>query len=388
MAQLTLVTSATNLPQTRGPLSGLEDSPAGLTTRYPQDLAQLSTSGKNNKNHWVTFTIRDVEPAAIGTTPTQTAITTSAGAAVALTTVAGAINIGVAAINNVVNGGSGTGAAVGQTAALGAAAALTAFITSGTGLKVSPPISSTVSIISLYMPDTLTASYDANYEEMSLTSDLGPLITTLRAIGSSGESILGSIKSSFGGSSGGNDISTNPNVSQALTGTAAAMGLDLHGVDLSNLTTVLQQGQGYALNPQLQMVYRGTGLRTFSLSFTMTPKSQEEALVVNNIVQQFRFYSAPSLGQTNGNVTQSTTDAMFLIPPSIFNLQFFVNGQESTVLPKYGDCVLTNVEVNHAPNGFSAFTDGSMVQTQLNLSFKELNILTRDNFADLSNPRR
>jgi len=55
---------------------------------------------------------------------------------------------------------------------------------------------------------------------------------------------------------------------------------------------------------------------------------------------------------------------------------------------KYGDCVLTNVEVNHAPNGFSAFTDGSMVQTQLNLSFKELNILTRDNFADLSNPRR
>jgi hypothetical protein len=49
---------------------------------------------------------------------------------------------------------------------------------------------------------------------------------------------------------------------------------------------------------------------------------------------------------------------------------------------------LDNVDVNHAPNGFAAYDDGSMVQTTLELAFKEMDILTRDSFDDSINPRR
>ena len=73
-------------------------------------------------------------------------------------------------------------------------------------------------------------------------------------------------------------------------------------------------------------------------------------------------------------------NSMFLTPPSVFGIQFYVNGQESTVLPKYGKCVLTSIDVNDSPNGFAAYDDGSMVQRQVNLSFKELDMLTRDHF--------
>ena len=69
---------------------------------------------------------------------------------------------------------------------------------------------------------------------------------------------------------------------------------------------------------------------------------------------------------------------MFLIPPAVFNLSFFINGTESTILPKYGDCVLESIDINNAPNGLAVYDNGSMVQTQLNLSFKEMDILTRD----------
>jgi hypothetical protein len=379
MAELKLVDQDVNntTPVINGPLTSLEAIFAPKITRYPQDLAPFNTSGKNSKNHWVTFTIKDVVPAKIGSESPRTTITTDPNATAALTTGLVGVNFAKNLFSN-----SKTAGAIADTAQQASANLLISNLTKN-GLKVSPPLNKIESIISLYMPDTLTASYSANYEEMSLTSDLGPLITTLRAIGSSGESVQ-----KFLNGGGGNDISTDPNVVQAALGAANIAGIDLPGIDLANLVTVLQQGQGYALNPQLQMVYRGTGLRTFSLSFTMTPKSQPEAQAVNNIIQQFRFYSSPSLGQTNKDITQSTTDSMFLIPPSVFNLQFFVNGKESAVLPKYGDCILTDVEVNHAPNGFASFTDGSMVQTQLNLSFKELNILTRDNINDTVNPRR
>jgi hypothetical protein len=255
---------------------------------------------------------------------------------------------------------------VGAFAALGA-------IGLGVGFSVSPQISKMKSCISLYMPDTLTASYDANYEEMSLTQDLGPAITTLRAVANAGEAAF---KQNLG-----NVLGSDPNATQALTAAAGAVGVP--GVNVENLGKLLQRAQGFALNPQLQMVYRGTGLRSFQLSFTFTPKSKNEAKDVNNIINQFRFYSSPSLGQKFGNsVTQATTNSMFLVPPSLFEIEFYVNGERSENLPRYGRCVLTGLDVNHAPNGFATYEDRTMVQTTVQMSFKEMDILTRDNFMD------
>jgi hypothetical protein len=50
---------------------------------------------------------------------------------------------------------------------------------------------------------------------------------------------------------------------------------------------------------------------------------------------------------------------------------------ENRYLPKYADCVLEHVDVNYSPNGWAAHTDGSPVQTQLNLIFKEIEVVDR-----------
>jgi hypothetical protein len=210
-----------------------------------------------------------------------------------------------------------------------------------------------------------------------LTKDLGAAVTTLRAIDAAGADALG-----------GNGIGGSPAAVQAVVSGSELFGAGVKGVNTEALGTLLQRAQGFALNPQLQMIYRGTGLRTFNLSFTFTPKSKDEAQAVNNIINQFRFYASPSLGQRVGDTTTATTNSMFLIPPSLFDVEFYVNGGRSEYLPRYGRCILDNLDINHAPNGFAAYDDGSMVQTTLELAFKEMDILTRDSFEDASNPRR
>jgi hypothetical protein len=373
-----------DLPQFTGPLSKLDARSNDLNVvKYPSDLGTKQT--RNSKNHFVTFRIYDIEPAGIvsegrNTAGEATLALPNAGEELSkFADLAGSI-AGAAGgtITGAITGGT-AGALIGGTvgSALG-----NNFVTEGvksftnalkTGFSLAPPISQMKSCISLYMPDTLTATYDANYEEMSLTADLGPTITTLRAIDSSISAVKGGTL--------GNAIGTNPAVLQAIQGTLGPRISGL-GINSENLTTLLQRAQGFALNPQLQMVYRGTGLRSFQLSFTFTPKSASEATQVNNIINQFRFYSSPSLAQRSGSITQSTTNSMFLVPPSVFEIEFYVNGLKSVNLPRYGRCVMTGLDVNHAPNGFAAYDDSSMVQTTLQMSFKEMDILTRDNFND------
>ena len=373
-----------NLPKLKGPLAVLTKEGLSIL-KYPSNLGNKADS--NEKNHWVTFRIFDIEPAAFKSaseglsdiTKNNTVLAVNAGTGIVTAAAAAAIPAAILAssggstVKEKVLRGAGGAAAV-----VGAAAALEYFFgDKAAGFTVSPPTSSTKSIISLYMPDSLVARYDAQYDEMSLTKDLGAAVTTLRAIDSTLQA---------GG--GGNGLAGSPAAVQAAISASELTGARIPGVEIAALGTLLQRAQGYALNPQLQMVYRGTGLRTFNLSFTFTPKSAKEAQDVNNIINQFRFYASPSLGQRIGGQIGATTNSMFLVPPSLFEIEFYVNEKPSEYLPRYGRCILDNLDINHAPNGFAAYGDGSMVQTTLELSFKEMDILTRDSFIDEENPRR
>ena len=140
-----------------------------------------------------------------------------------------------------------------------------------------------------------------------------------------------------------------------------------------DLSGLLLQAHGYSVNPQLQILYKGVDMRQFQLTFNFTPKSRSESETVRQIIHTFKYYASPSLTSGGG----ANNQAMFLVPPAIFNVQFMHNGTENLHLPKYADCVLANIDVNHAPNGFAAHTDGSPIQTQLTLQFHEIEIVEK-----------
>jgi hypothetical protein len=115
------------------------------------------------------------------------------------------------------------------------------------------------------------------------------------------------------------------------------------------------------------------------------PRSQKEAAEVQKILDRFKFHQAPEiLGNTGG---------FFMVPPSMFDIQFYYNGQVNPNIPKISTCVLQTIDVDYAPNGFSAYEvpgqikaepggTGMPVAIRLSLQFREIDYLTKANFKN------
>ena len=58
------------------------------------------------------------------------------------------------------------------------------------------------------------------------------------------------------------------------------------------------------------------------------------------------------------------------------------NGVEAKVMT-VSDCVLENVVVDYAPNGWAAYNDGYPIQTTLTLQFKELQMPTKNSIKNI-----
>jgi hypothetical protein len=356
----------------KGPLSALYGGKGVQTLKYPSDLATDAT-----KNHYVQFSIKEVIPAGYSTTAP-----TVAGQSIGLGNIANAAGaVGEAIGNGIKSLTSDTSQFTEETVQTATESigrglnAIGEFIP--TSLQISPTTTEAKAYISLYMPDTLTATYSADWQEMSL-GDLGTGISTLRMINElASQGNIDALKSGDIKKSLGNMASTDPAVTATLTGLLGASGLGSNLIDAKAIGDVVLKGKGYAINPQLQMIFRGVGFRSFQLSFMFTPKSLEESTEVDAIIKTFKYHFSPGLQAGKTDSTQS----MFLTSPSIFNIEFKIGQNENQYVPKYGDCVLSDIDVNYAPNGFAAHENGAPVQTMLNLTFKEIVIVDRDKIA-------
>lgn len=344
-----------------GPLSALFGGKGINSLKYPPDLATSPS-----KNHYVSFSIKEVVPADYAA---QTDV--QPGTSIAISKAGGKlVDLGANLLYGANNNSTTTTTT--QDVLDWTSKALSK------GLTISPQTKTLTDVISLYMPDSLEAAYTASWNEMNL-SELGPTLNTLRAIDQIADANPGKnidTSGSFGsifkstGKSLGNYASSSPEVTLLATN---LLGNKL-GLNGENLQQVLLKGQGYALNPQIQLIFKQVDFRSFTLSFIFTPKSQQEADTINKIVATFKRHFAPRFQQGKS----TSNESMFLIPPSTFELKFKIGQKENTYIPKYGECVLENMSVNYTPNGFAVYSTGVPVQTHLSLSFKEIVIVDRD----------
>lgn len=192
------------------------------------------------------------------------------------------------------------------------------------GLKQNTEI---VSHVELYMPENLNFTYDAQYNSLSLV-----------------EAAI--------------DI--------PLVGKIAA---GINSLMQNNAAKLVLNKAGYVFNPQQQLLFEGIDFRTYQMSFTFSPVSREETKMVNEIIKTFRRYAAPTIVREAAG--------MFFIPPALFEIQFRLNGLENKNLNKVEQSVITNIDVNYAPNGWAAHGDGAPVQTTMTVSFKEIALIDR-----------
>ncbi len=143
----------------------------------------------------------------------------------------------------------------------------------------------------------------------------------------------------------------------------------------------IELASGRVTNNRLEMVFQGTSRRSFSYSFKMMPKSEQEATNVDRIARMFRFYMAPSF---EGDISSSRT----MIVPATFDISYYYGmHKQNNFLNKISTCVLESCNVTYGGDRVQFFrphSDGSgapPVETNIELQFKELELITREKLA-------
>ena len=227
------------------------------------------------------------------------------------------------------------------------------------------PRKRTESSIAMYMPATVAVQTAMAYGETELGSFASSAVEGAKGVAREGF-IDGLLK-------GGALKNTNfaQDLKDAATGAAKTAG--------GTVATAAQIASGKVFNNRLEMIFQGINRREFSFSFKCMPKSESEAVNVKKIAEMFRFYMSPSFaGDMN-------TSRVFNVPAT-FEIQFcYGQGQPNGFLHRIGECVLTQCNITYGGERVQFYrptTDGAPpVETQIDLTFKELEIMTREKVA-------
>tara|TARA_B100001093_G_C26714760_1_gene965134 strand:+ start:65 stop:976 length:912 start_codon:yes stop_codon:yes gene_type:complete len=217
--------------------------------------------------------------------------------------------------------------------------------------------------ISLYMPATVGLQQESKYGEAEIGASVATAIASYKGY-NEGQGFLNTIGTTSGAL--GDAISeTGANALKSALDAGAA------GAKASQ-----EIANGKVFNNRMEVVFEGISRREFSFTFKMMPKSQNEALMVRQIVNQFRFYMAPSF---DGAPSTSRT----FIVPATFDIEYHYSGGVNSFLNKISTSVLKTCNVTYGGERVQFFKpiqgDGaSPVETQIELNFQELEVITRE----------
>jgi len=217
--------------------------------------------------------------------------------------------------------------------------------------------------IILPMPDNIGVTYDQLFLETGLSQAFG---------------VPGILAQAYGTKSGSDQSMAG--LSMYALELATSLARQIPGVGEGAERVLFFGTTGLALNPQLEMMFSGTGLRKFILDFKLTPKNRKdaEALFSNNkdkgILHALKYYSAPEIPKG--------VSGRYFIPPAQFEIEFYRGGNwTNPALIKTKKCVLNSVAIDYTPNGYVTHQDGYPAQVSLQLNFTETSILSREDFA-------
>lgn len=122
---------------------------------------------------------------------------------------------------------------------------------------------------------------------------------------------------------------------------------------------------GLVLNPNLELLFGGPNLRSFSYSYQLTPRDFTEANQIKNIILFLKRAMAPK--KLEGN--------LFLKTPDVFKLKYIFGktNKEHPFLNKIKPCALTSLNIDYTPDGsYMTYQDGSLTSYRISMVFSEL----------------
>jgi len=140
---------------------------------------------------------------------------------------------------------------------------------------------------------------------------------------------------------------------------------------------IFTRGTGQVLNPNLELLFSAPNLRTFNYSYRFTPRDDDEAREIKQIIKFFKKNMAP----------RKSTESLFLETPNVFRLKYiYANGDQHPFLNKIKVCALTGFSVDYTPDGsYMTYQDGSMTSYNVNMQFNELDPIYANDYDEDTN---
>ena len=231
-----------------------------------------------------------------------------------------------------------------------------------TSLQAQSPRTRHKTTIALYMPPTVSVSYNSRYgeQEIGMMAQLG----------------ADAIKAFSGGAS-----------DEAVSGMLDKAGAGLKNMALAALDTVAPGAKALAaietgkiVAPRMELMFEGIGRRSFSYEFTFIPRSEQEAFTIEKIVRTFKLHMASNLVKGTGGKEYSI--------PDTFEIAYMYKGNNNDFLNKISTCVLETMDVSYGGDKYVTYPmtvsdDGTIAgpppqSTKVSLTFQELELITKD----------
>ena len=144
--------------------------------------------------------------------------------------------------------------------------------------------------------------------------------------------------------------------------------LGMLGVNVSP-ESLLSRGFGVIPNSNTELLFNNVTLRDFQFSWRMSPRDEQEALVVKRII---RFFKQGMAAKTQKN--QAGERSIYLGAPNVFRLQYrTAGGRIIEGVNRIKPCAVVGTAVNYTPDGqWSAYDEGQPVSCTLSIQMKEL----------------
>ena len=221
-------------------------------------------------------------------------------------------------------------------------------------------IQRTGTAIGLYMPPSVNVSYNMDYSEGE--------------IGVMGEALYGLFKDYQEGTLGFDSFSKQA----GLIGTGLEkLGVGMIDKVIPGAKDLYAIEQGAIITPRTEMMFRGTGRRSFSFSFTFIPKDRTETKIVHDIIKEFKVGMSPTF-KTSGSTREMTI-------PDVFSIQYMHINSQNQYINKIGKCYLKTMDVSYGGDKFVTYNEDMLAEldgvapqkTTISLSFQELEIMDR-----------
>ena len=214
-----------------------------------------------------------------------------------------------------------------------------------------------VSSMAIYMPQNL---------KFNLRADYGPAEIGI------GTGVIATLKDFY--QSDFDTANIGAALQQAGKGIIGASSF-LTGGLLGGASAALQRRTGIAPSAMSEMIFNGIDYREFGFTFKFTPRSKKESDTVNKMVNQFKMAMLPERYGT-GSI------AAYKVPFE-FVIRFMKGTKINPFIEQIGLCACTAVETDLGDK-FSTHSYGDPVTTNLTITFRELELIEKQRYAELN----